>query len=68
MLATVLAAGGFAALGMSLRPLGPAAVTFARWLRSRWLLVAWDVPLTRHWEPRCWPGAWSTSTSRWVRL
>ena len=34
----------------------------------RWWRIAWDVPLTRHWEHRCWPGAWSPTAGRWVRL
>lgn len=68
MAATALVAGYTALLGLTLRPLGRSAGALARWVRSRWLLVAWDVPLTRGWEPVCWPGAWSTSARRWVRL
>ena len=68
MTVTVLVAGYTAALGMALRPLGRKTVALVRWLRGRWLLVAWDVPLTRGWEPRQWPGGWSDATGRWVRL
>lgn len=68
MAATAIVAGYTAALGMALRPLGRSAGALARWVRSRWMLVAWDVPLTRGWEPVCWPGAWSPTARRWVRL